>query len=253
MPYPVCHLLHDGYMTGKYTPYPYYEDFVRELPTVEGGLKSAGTAYDEIRYNKSKDKWEHVKRIGSVDLGTLDWYYAPSTQNNSRFIQNSLLPNCAKAIFMQIPNIISNKYTSVSGNTWLNVLTTDKSIGTGENTIEGVVGQSVVVIDKRYTDVATFKQAMQGVMLNYELAEPVVTELDVDISPDYKVWDYGTEEAISEVLSTPARINANYGFNAVGQITDNTELIKELLARVAVLEAQLSAMQATETNVEEVE
>ena len=90
--------------------------------------------------------------------------------------------------------------------------------------------------------------SLQGVILNYELAEPVVTELDVDISPDYKVWDYGTEEAISEVLSTPVRINANYGFNAVGQITDNTELIKELLARVAVLEAQVA-----QANVEQIE
>ena len=239
----ICvHLVHTGYLNGKYFP---YESQTRELPTVEGGLKSAGTAYDEIRYNKSKDKWEHVQRVGSVDLGTLSY----EAIGNSVFSTSDIVDKSLSGVF----NAISSKYRVKKETT----STIDYVINSSEDKfirgyyLEGSISRTIYVKDTAYTDVATFKQAMQGVILYYELATPIVTELDVDISPDYKVWDYGTEEAISEVLSTPARINANYGFNAVGQITDNTELIKKLLARVAVLEAQVA--QANSANVEPIE
>lgn len=231
----ICiHLAHTGYLNGKYFP---YESQTRQLPTVEGGLKSAGTAYDEIRYNKSKDKWEYVKRVGVIeDLSALAWRtaFAETGGGSDNCIiskdyqvviaandgsQNLLL--CGK--YMSINgayNVYIGNYTGISSNEKGSLYFCDLSV---ENpTLETLVAK------------------LQGVMLYYVLAEPVVTELDVDISPDYKVWDYGTEEAISEVLSTPVRINANYGFNAVGQITDNTMLIQELLARVAVLEAQIA-------------
>lgn len=232
----ICiHLVHTGYLNGKYFT---YESQTRQLPTVEGGLKSAGTAYDEIRYNKGKDKWEHVKRIGSVDLGTLSWYKTTNCFGSSS-IMNAVQPPSSNNYTARI---LCAKYNAF----WQSAIFNGEQIGVSIG-----VDKNIFIRDTAYTDVASFKQAMQGVILNYELAEPVVTELDVDISPDYKVWDYGTEEAISEVLSTPIKINSNYGFNAVGQITDNTMLIQELLARVAVLEAQVA--QANSTNAEDVE
>lgn len=230
----ICiHLVRTGYLNGKYFP---YESQTRQLPTVEGGLKSAGTAYDEIRYNKSKDKWEHVKRIGSVDLGTLYWEVV-----DNRHRTGGILNDVKRVENYQIANLLCAKYTRLSANeTYLQ----NVGVATDPNGNLFVYNPSIEFGEP-------FKQAMQGVILNYELATPIVTELDVDISPDYKVWDYGTEEAISEVLSTPVRINANYGFNAVGQITDNTVLIQELLARVAVLEAQIA--QANSANIEPIE
>lgn len=232
----ICiHLVHTGYLNGKYFP---YESQTRQLPTVEVGLKSAGTAYDEIRYNKSKDKWEHVKRIGSVDLGTLSWYKTTNCFGSSSIMNAVQLPSSNNST----ARILCAKYNAF----WQSAIFNGEQIGVSIG-----VDKNIFIRDTAYTDVASFKQAMQGVILYYELAEPIVTELDVDISPDYKVWDYGTEEAISEVLCTPVRINANYGFNAVGQITDNTELIKELLARVAVLEAQIA--QANSASAETIE
>lgn len=229
----ICiHLVHTGYLNGKYFP---YESQTRQLPTVEGGLKRAGTAYDEIRYNKGKDKWEHVQRVGSVDLGTLSWYATTSCFGSSS-IMNAIQPPSSN---LNTANILCAKYDR----TWQSGVFKGERIGVSIG-----VDKNIFIRDTAYTDATTFKTAMQGVILYYELATPVVTELDVNISPDYKVWDYGTEEAISEMLSTPVRVNANYGFNAVGQITDNTELIKELLARVAVLEAQIS--QANSANIE---
>lgn len=238
----ICiHLVHTGYLNGKYFP---YESQIRQLPTVEGGLKSAGTAYDEIRYNKSKDKWEHVKRIGSVDLGTLEWaFLAGGEISNNMFASLLSLDNAKTPAYSGRPNALCAKYKIMSPSVFFEVLTADLGVGITQDTAR------IMLLDKQYNnDVVALKASLQGVILYYELATPIVTELDVDISPDYKVWDYGTEEAISEVLSTPVRINTNYGFNAVGQITDNTVLIQELLARVAVLEAQIA-----QANVEPIE
>lgn len=237
----ICiHLVHTGYLNGKYFP---YESQTRELPTVDGGLKSAGKAYDEIRYNNGKDKWEYVQRIGQVDLGTLEWGISPTgTDGVVRFYSSEISGAVSVSTASEIGNIICDKYVSVNaGDTW--------------DLVKGVAinldAPRLFIYDSTYTDATTFKAAMQGVILYYELVTSIVTELDVDISPDYKVWDYGTEEAISDVLSTPVRTNANYGFNAVGQITDNTILIQELIDRVAVLEAQIA--QANSANVDQIE
>ena len=41
------------------------------------------------------------------------------------------------------------------------------------------------VRDTAYTDAATFKQAMQGVILYYELATPIVTDISSLIPDDF--------------------------------------------------------------------
>ena len=203
----ICiHLAHTGYLNGRYFP---YESQTRQLPTVEGGLKSAGSAYDEIRYNKGKDKWEHVKRIGSVDLGTLEWQFLEGDEtSNNRFASLSALDNVKSPAYSEKPNVLCAKYKRISPYEFYAVLSTDLGVGINRSSAK------VLLLDKQYNDdVVALKTSLQGVILYYELAEPVVTELDVDISPDYKVWDYGTEEAISEILSTPVKINTNYGLS----------------------------------------
>lgn len=244
------HLEHTGYLNGKYFP---YESQTRELPTVEGGLKSAINAYDEIRYNVSKDKWEYVKRIGSVDLGTLDWRKWNLVGNEVQHLRF-----CAKmgekfngsVDNSRINNIINKRYNSVSmDDTWVYI----KGI-TIAFTNANDRDKEFIIYDDAYTvdDADKLKSDLSGVICYYELEEPIITELDTDISPDYKVWDYGTEEAINSELSTPVKLNLNYGFNAVGQITDNTILIEELLARVAQLEAKITQVNSmSDTNEEE--
>ena len=39
--------------------------------------------------------------------------------------------------------------------------------------------------DTAYTDAATFKQAMQGVILYYELANPIITDISTLIDDDF--------------------------------------------------------------------
>ena len=62
---------------------------------------------------------------------------------------------------------------------------------------------SIEVKDSSYTNATTFKSAMSGVMLYYELAEPIETTITPPLDLTYKVADFGTEESIAEGKSTP--------------------------------------------------
>lgn len=53
------------------------------------------------------------------------------------------------------------------------------------------------------------------------LATPVTYVLDDDISFEYKVWDFGTEEAIVDGLTSAFKADIEYGFNAVDMIRNN--------------------------------
>lgn len=55
----------------------------------------------------------------------------------------------------------------------------DKSIGQHQGAAR------VTVLDTAYTDATTFKQAMSGVMLYYELEKPIVTDISSLIPDDF--------------------------------------------------------------------
>ena len=75
---------------------------------------------------------------------------------------------------------------------------------------------------------------MSGVMLYYELAEPIVTEIEEkDFNLDYNVWNCGTEQALAEGKSSALSADITYGFNAVG-------LIKQLRAMIEAMQAKLA-------------
>ena len=70
------------------------------------------------------------------------------------------------------------------------------------------------------SDTSAIKEGLQGVLLNYELAEPIVVELDENINLDYLVWDFGTEEVVSSASTTKFKGDIIYQFNAVDRIRD---------------------------------
>jgi hypothetical protein len=76
------------------------------------------------------------------------------------------------------------------------------------------------VRDLSYTDAATFKAAMDGVMFCYELAEPVETEITPELNLTYKVSDFGTEEIVVAAgeQTAPVCMQIVYGLNAVDTI-----------------------------------
>ena len=72
-----------------------------------------------------------------------------------------------------------SKYVTVARNSSVFV---DKTI-----TLDGdsTAVSQIQVKDTAYTDAAAFKQAMQGVILYYELANPIVTDISTLIPDDF--------------------------------------------------------------------
>lgn len=112
-------------------------NYVQVFPN---GIRSAKTVYDEVDYQSRSA----VVRVDNVDLGSLNWTYAAS-----RFYSNPIETAKAPSYIL-----LSTKYLP-SGSFFI-----------GNN-------KSLYVSDSSYSDAATFKTAMQGVELVYELATPV--------------------------------------------------------------------------------
>lgn len=151
------------------TAYP-IPDAIKALP---GYGWSAGTARNYVDYENKK----YVQSVGSVDLGTLTWItgstgkvsFQTSQVTGQKLTKNYSVP----------PNIICSKYSTESQNElWGHINVT--GITANANT-DGYV----YVNDTSYTDAAAFKQAMQGVILYYELANPIVTDISTLIDDDF--------------------------------------------------------------------
>ena len=219
-------LVHSGWKQDTDAGYQEYWQDTLPLPIIRkyfpDGMKSTGSAHDEIRFNKASGKGEAVQRIGGVDLGTLNWYHDTSLGG---FYSDTLVG--AKKLF----DGLCAKYPFVGD--YRNV--TDKTCGY-------VYELCVLVKDSSYTDAASFKAAMQGVILYYELAEPVIREIDEPIGTDYRVADFGTEQAISSFPSAPFSADIIYQFNAVDMIREHELEITELQKVIATMQAQLASL-----------
>lgn len=127
-------------------------------------MKSAGSAYDEINFLSQKA----IKRIGSVDMGTLNWAYEGAAQNER--LVASLDGIKITSSSSKKGNLVCPKYITAS---------VDDVYSHAADKIIAVhyTREQVWVYDSAYTNAATFKAAMSGVMLNYELATPVETAI----------------------------------------------------------------------------
>lgn len=163
------------------------------------GMNRVGNVYDEIVSVEGVTK--AIKRIGSVDLGTLTWKYS----------SGSMVFNSGGNSFLNGKNkMLCAKYTRATGTT----LTT---INDKEYQNSSVIGaQTLWIKDSSYTDAATFKAAMNGVMLYYELVTPIEYEIDnFEMPLAYKVDDFGTEETKKDTFALSPTFAITYGVNAV--------------------------------------
>ena len=160
--------------SGAYTP---YHRNVYQIPEVIKALPgygwSAGTARNYVDYENKR----YVQCVNSVDLGTLNWVAGDSGKvgfQTSQVTGQKLTKN-----YNILPNIICSKYLAKTQNAmW------GKTSVTGITTNASVDGY-VYVNDTSYTDATAFKQAMQGVILYYELATPIVTDISSLIPDDF--------------------------------------------------------------------
>lgn len=220
------------------------------------GLKSAGSAYDEITPTKA------VKRIGILNLGEIDWSQGGENK------RTSWVPKTFNAKgLMVIPssldiaaNIGCVKYLA-SGATLAENQGKDKIIAINR-------GGWIYIYDSAY-ETATpeqFKQSLQGVMLYYEMATPEETAYD-ELNLTEQVSEGGTEEAIitEGKTSTPLRADIVYPIDAYNTIkanktnigtlsslntaskTDLVSAINELAGKVGALEANATESVNNET------
>lgn len=134
---------------------------------------SAGTARNYVDYENKR----YVQCVQSVDLGTLSWVagvggkvsFQTSQVTGQKLTKNYSVP----------PNIICSKYSTKTQNElWGHINVT--GITADANT-DGYID----VNDTSYTDATAFKQAMQGVILYYELANPIITDISTLIPDDF--------------------------------------------------------------------
>jgi len=125
------------------------------------------------------------RRYGVVDLGTLNWTTGTAGGNNYF--------RCAFNAKYGINAIASNGYKVSSIGVW-NSSFSNKTIAL--STTNWSSTPNIAVRDDSYPDVETFKSAMNGVMLEYELATPT-TETAQPYQEIQQVDPDGTEEYVT--------------------------------------------------------
>ena len=151
------------------TTYAPYHSNVYQIPEAIRALPgygwSAGTARNYVDYENKK----YVQCVNSVDLGTKNWLMYKDGDYTPFFYLNGI-----SDIRGGTPNFLCSKYQ------YAKIGVTDNV--TGLYVLESTI---VRVRDTAYTDATTFKQAMQGVMLYYELETPIVTDISTLIDDDF--------------------------------------------------------------------
>lgn len=155
------------------------------------GLKSAGSVYDEIDPVRKK----YIKRIGEVDLGTLNWGY--NSNFEMFYVALTSMKQRGNAAH-GISTVLCTKYAT-TGENYAGL--PDKSVS--NNMYAYSNSANVLIKDSDYSDAAAFKIAMSGVMLYYELNTPEEYDLVEPIRTDYPVDRLGTERIISDTVPTP--------------------------------------------------
>ena len=138
-------------------------------------LKSAGSVYDSLEFYEQDGKYyqKHTQRVGVVDLGTLQWY----VKETNRWIVLNWASNAASPVYGGILNILcpAYNYKRITGSYSANT-----SIGICVNNSYASAAPSIYIDDDRYENSDDFTASLQGVLLYYELATPIVTVAEVD-------------------------------------------------------------------------
>ena len=104
------------------------------------------------------------QKVGRVDLGSLEWVYETTWFHAFLYDSKPQIDGLTKA------NIYCSAYDTV---VWSKIGTVDKTIG-----ITYASDHSIGITDTSYTDATTFRNAMQGVYLYYELEKEMLIKVD---------------------------------------------------------------------------
>ena len=207
---------------------PYFESKV-ELPTIPemsewglAGIQSSGTlACDEIDFERGV----YVKRIDCVDMGSFIWL---KMNFDGMFYSNN------------IRNVIKKPNSGVT----CNAITANWSLYKSQSSPEIHLPEKnfmvykdgvIYVKDTTYTNTNALKAALQGVMLYYELAEPIEYSLP-KVDNNYISSDYGVEQFDSNI---PCSANNLYYMRSLAGETRN--FLDRLMAGLGTSDATVVA------------
>lgn len=181
-----------------------YEEYEEHIYPLDSSLTLRGipklSSDDSLYYDG--DIYESdgtvARKYIKVDLGSLSWVYQPSVPYFQATLSasNKAKPNSNSGY--DPDNIICDTYRPLTWRELYNNTAEPKSIAVHFD------GNSICVYDPDYTDAATFKSAVSGVMLVYELATPTTESANPYTNPQL-VEDFGTEEYIDYAVSQGTR------------------------------------------------
>lgn len=174
------HFVWSGARNGDYEPYQQNTLAIDTATHFPNGMRSAGTAYDEMDFVAHKA----TTRIGAVDLGGLNWVLSQDADHVFRTNLSQLTPAGKTYTYGEIINVICPGYRTNSTNHYY-----DPTIKDGELTALS----DLKIRDDRYSDAESFKAAMNGVVAYYEIATPIEVSIPEYTPNIYQVDDYGTE------------------------------------------------------------
>lgn len=196
------------------------------------GLKKAGTVADEIKVDNGVVK--AVKRIGSVDLGTLNWDRGIKVNATNEYK------------FVSVVTIGSLGGVSESQNSIISKYSKGKTNNEGTNLVYEI-GSKIGIVDNAYTTEASFKTAMSEVILYYELATPEEYILD---NQSYLPLSYMEEKGSETILlpvngDTPTHIAPRMNVRVSGEdewVEDKIKALPKDYISSDSLESMLNAM-----------
>lgn len=187
-------------------PYtPYREPVSLHIPAAVQALDGYGWGINDKVYNYvDLEKKQFVKWVERVDMGTLGWRLNEGALGRTyRGVVSNMRFDFS--VDNRLNGFVCSAYNPSSVNSTARM--DNKSIMRVNDLLTSA---EAFVRDDDYTDAATFKAAMSGVMLYYELAEPIITDIS-DLLPDdnlIRVEGGGTVTMVNE-----------YGYDVPSEIT----------------------------------
>ncbi len=206
-------ILNKGSTALPYQPYVEPQQFVVATPNGLNGFPvSSGGNYtdgigqqwicDEIDFERGVTK----RRTRWVDLGTLDWIKGNPTNDGLNTVMYTTILDMSGSL-------LCSKFNQVASQVWENLKEGEMVSASG----------GYVALATNYTDVATFKAAMSGVMLVYELATPTETPLSAEEIEAYRALH----------TNYPTTIITSEGYANVKYVADTKMYIDNKFAQLA--------------------
>lgn len=201
----ICINISDPSKNGTYEPYKKHSYALDSSLTLRGVPKLVD---NKIKFDGDvyESDGKVTRRYGVVDLGTLNW----AKDSNNTFYASSIASfNMKGYASTVIANAICSKY-AIDANGNVNNLIADKTIA--------IASSYIRAYDSAYTSetATTFKTAMSGVMLVYELVTPTEETAQPYTNPQ-RCAEGGTEEYVSTSI-VPVGHESEYYENIAAKV-----------------------------------